>query len=151
MRISHEFGPVGRRQRAAVRVRCGAMRGEQWACRRCGARLARDNSDALCAACRAAADGPGEMPRDFWQDEQMIAALLSREIGAVIRAFRLHPHWRGRPHPAQRRAWLSQELVAGWLSISQEKLSRIESGKESVWDLRDLTHYARVLGIPQRS
>jgi len=81
----------------------------------------------------------------------MIAALLSREIGAVIRAFRLHPHWRGRPHPAQRRAWLSQELVAGWLSISQEKLSRIESGKESVWDLRDLTHYARVLGIPQPS
>jgi tetratricopeptide (TPR) repeat protein len=46
---------------------------------------------------------------------------------------------------------LSQELVAGWLSISQEKLSRIESGKEAVWDLRDLTHYARVLGLPQPS
>jgi tetratricopeptide (TPR) repeat protein len=81
----------------------------------------------------------------------MVAALLSSEFGAVIRAFRLHQYWRGRPHPAQRRGWLSQELVAGWLSISQEKLSRIESGKEHVWDLRDLTHYARVLGLPQPS
>jgi tetratricopeptide (TPR) repeat protein len=89
------------------------------------------------------------LPRDFWHDEQMVAALLSPEFGAVIRAFRLHPYWRSRPHPAQRRAWLSQELVAGWLNISQEKLSRIESGTEHVWDLRDLTHYARVLGLPQ--
>ena len=121
---------------------------EQRACRRCGARLAHDNSDALCAACRCAAEGPGELPREFWRDEKMVVALLSRKIGAVIRAFRLHPYWSDRPHPAQRRAWLSQELVAGWLSISQEKLSRIESGKELVWDLRDLTHYARVLGLP---
>jgi Helix-turn-helix domain len=121
---------------------------EQWACQRCGARLARDNSDALCAGCRSTAEGPGELPRAFWCDEKMVVALLSREVGTVIRAFRLHPYWRDRPHPAQRRAWLSQELVAGWLSISQEKLSRIESGKEPVWDLRDLTRYARVLGLP---
>lgn len=122
---------------------------ERLACRRCDAQLAHDNSDALCTPCRSAADGPGELPQSFWHDEQMIAALLSPEFGAVIRAFRLHPYWRGRPHPAQRRAWLSQELVAGWLNISQEKLSRIESGKDPVWDLRDLTHYARVLGLPQ--
>jgi tetratricopeptide (TPR) repeat protein len=124
---------------------------EQWACQRCGALLAQANSNAVCAVCRSVADGPGELPRDFWHDEQMIAALLSPGFGAVIRAFRLHPYWRDRPHPAQRRCWLSQELVAGWLSISQEKLSRIESGREPVWDLRDLDHYARVLGLPQPS
>jgi hypothetical protein len=127
------------------------MTHERWACRRCGAQLAHDNNDALCATCRAAGDGPGELPQDFWQEGQMVAALLSREIGVVIRAFRLHPHWRDRPHPAQRRAWLSQGLVAGWLNISQEKLSRIETGTDPVWDLRDLTHYARVLGIPHPS
>jgi transcriptional regulator with XRE-family HTH domain len=44
---------------------------------------------------------------------------------------------------------LSQEVVARWAGISQTQLSRIESGTR-VQDLGRLSHWARVLRIPQR-
>lgn len=61
-------------------------------------------------------------------------------MGAVVRAFRIHPTHGGKP--------LSQSDVAGWLNITQGQLSRIESGRNRVRDLDKLVHYARRLRIP---
>ena len=61
-------------------------------------------------------------------------------MGRVIAAYRVHP-WHGRP--------LSQELVAGWLSMTQAQLSRIESGR-APQELSKLISWARSLGVPAR-
>jgi hypothetical protein len=112
-------------------------------CRGCGARLARDNAAAHCAACArrlAAADGaPPAVPGEFWDTEAMRDALASRQIGQVIRAYRYHPHHGGRPLPQQR--------VGGWLGLTQAQLSRIENGP-AVTDLAKLTAWASTLAVP---
>ncbi len=59
-------------------------------------------------------------------------------MGRVCRAYRGHP-FHGLP--------LSQELVAGWLGITQAQLSRIETGSP-IRDLDKLIHWARTLRIP---
>ncbi|MGH3837394.1 MAG: orotidine 5'-phosphate decarboxylase / HUMPS family protein, partial [Pseudonocardiaceae bacterium] len=69
----------------------------------------------------------------------MKAALASRHMGRVIRAYRTDPH-HGR-HP------LPQEKLAVWLGLSQSKLSRIETGPR-IEHLDVLIHIARVLRIP---
>ena len=112
-------------------------------CRRCGARLARDNSALHCTACArqlsATESAPPAVPGDFWDTEVMRGALASRHIGRVIRAYRYHPHHGGRP--------LSQQRVGGWLGLSQAQLSRVENGP-AVTDLTKLIAWAGVLGIP---
>jgi hypothetical protein len=55
-------------------------------------------------------------------------ALASCDMGAVIRAFRMHPFHRHE---------ISQEIVAGWGNISDE-----------INSLKKLTHWAQVLRIP---
>ncbi|MEY9861532.1 transcriptional regulator with XRE-family HTH domain/tetratricopeptide (TPR) repeat protein [Catenulispora sp. GAS73] len=111
-------------------------------CARCRSRLATDNADQLCAACRRkAADDlvkPPQVPRSFWHDDQMREALDSWHFGRIFSAYRLHP-FHGRA--------LSQELVAGWLNITQAQLSRIEGGRAPE-ELSKLTHWATTLGIP---
>ncbi|MGW2659989.1 XRE family transcriptional regulator [Nocardia tengchongensis] len=109
-------------------------------CIRCGGRLARDNDDALCGPC---ARGRERLPRlepAQWRTEDMRNALLTREFGEVLRAWRRHPAHGGRPVP--------QIDLAGWLGITQGQLSRIESGRNRVRDLDKLNWYARTLGIP---
>lgn len=69
----------------------------------------------------------------------MIAALRSQHFGRVIRAFRRHPHHGDRP--------LTQSVIAGWLGISQEQLSRIETGSPVV-HLDRLIAWAGILRIP---
>ena len=59
-------------------------------------------------------------------------------MGRVIAAYRNHP-FHERPLP--------QEIVAGWVGITQAQLSRIESGP-SIKDLDKLTEWARALHIP---
>jgi len=66
-------------------------------------------------------------------------ALATWHIGKVIRAYRHHPHHGRRP--------LSQEVVGGWLDLSQAQLSRLENGP-TLKDLGRLAHYARTIGIP---
>ncbi|GAB2712987.1 helix-turn-helix domain-containing protein [Nocardia thraciensis] len=109
-------------------------------CARCGTRLARDNTTLVCAACgRAHAHPPRLSPAD-WRTDEMRNALRSKDIGVVIRCWRHHPVHGTHPIP--------QAALAGWLSITQGQLSRIENGRNRVRDLDKLTRYARALGIP---
>jgi tetratricopeptide (TPR) repeat protein len=59
-------------------------------------------------------------------------------MGRVIQAYRQHP-WHGRP--------LAQEIVAGWMCLTQTQLSRIETGPP-LTDLTKLIQWARVLRVP---
>jgi transcriptional regulator with XRE-family HTH domain len=112
-------------------------------CNRCGVRLATDNHDGRCASCQAAdrdrvAQAP-VVPPEFWMDEGLQEALHARHMGRVIRAYRHHPYHGRTPLP--------QEIVAGWVGITQAHVSRIEHGGPIV-HLDRLIHWAKVLGIP---
>src|SRR5947207_844354 len=112
-------------------------------CDRCGSALAQDNLSGRCAACGALDRDtqrlPPSVPADFWTNTDAITeAFASRHMGRVIRAFRLHPHHGRNP--------LSQEIVAGWLGITQSRLSRVENGPR-IDQLDVLIHWARVLRI----
>jgi hypothetical protein len=78
------------------------------------------------------------VPDGFWLTEDMSAALATRHMGRVIYAYRTHPH-HGRI--------LSQQIVGGWLNLTQAHLSRLENGRAPE-DLGKLIHYSRVLTIP---
>jgi transcriptional regulator with XRE-family HTH domain len=108
----------------------------------CGTRLARDNRGSQCAACQAKARdvvaGSPDVPADFWNTDHMRDALATWHMGRVIAAYRKHPF-----HGLV----LRQEIVAGWMGITQAQLSRIESGPP-IRDLDKLIHWARALGIP---
>lgn len=112
-------------------------------CSRCGTRLARDNRNELCGACQGARRdqhaGAQELPAEFWHNEAIREASQSRHMGRLIRAYRMHPY-HGR-HP------LPQDVIAGWVGITQAQLSRIESGSPIV-HLDRLIQWARVLRIP---
>lgn len=111
-------------------------------CGRCNAILAKDNTDRLCATCRAKANDdlvrPPSLPRSFWTDDHMAAALDSWHMGKVLMAYRTHP---------QHGRTLSQEIVAGWLNLTQAQLSRIENGRAPE-ELSKLMHWADTLGVP---
>jgi hypothetical protein len=121
-------------------------RGEAFRCGGCGARLARDNPGAICAACqrraRARPDRAPEVPDAFWQSEPLRGALARRDMGLVSRAYRHHPYHGRRPLP--------QGRVAAWLGITQGQLSRLEQGANRVGELDRLAHWARALRIPAR-
>jgi hypothetical protein len=112
-------------------------------CCGCGARLARDNQTARCTPCQrrdaGALAGPVQVPSGFWADGLLRDALSAWHIGRVIRAYRQHPFHAGGP--------LSQEMVAGWLGLTQAQLSRIETGPP-VMDLDKLIRWAQLLQIP---
>ena len=62
-------------------------------CDRCGGRLARDNTDTRCSACRSTRDmllGPPAVSREFWDTDQMRDALATWHMGRVIFAYRTH-------------------------------------------------------------
>nr|BFE51652.1 hypothetical protein GCM10017745_50790 [Saccharothrix mutabilis subsp. capreolus] len=107
----------------------------------CGTRLARDNRSDRCSACARAGRRqlatPPRVPAEFW-DPDLRAALTARDIGAVIRAYRKHPH-HAQP--------IRQETAAAWINLSPTRLSRVENG-EPVNDLAKLIHWAHRLGIP---
>lgn len=109
---------------------------------RCGTRLARDNRSSLCNACTKATRNhrlqPPVVPPEFWRTAEMRAALAAHDMGAVMRAFRMHP-FHGRA--------ISQEVAAGWVGLTQTRLSRIEGGCQ-LTDLTKLMHWARVLQVP---
>ena len=118
-------------------------RGQPLSCQ-CGTRLARDNPGLLCSACqRNVTDlraGAPLVPPDFWLFPKMREALASRHIGQIIYAYRTHPY---------HRKALAQEIVSGWLDLSQAQLSRIETGPP-VQDLIRLTRWAHALRIPRQ-
>lgn len=111
---------------------------------RCGTSLRSSNQGGSCGACetverRRAVEGAPAVPLDFWQHSSLRAALASRHMGHIIRAYRYHPFHGRRP--------LSQERVARWMGLTQAQLSRIESGSAIV-DLTKLTAWADALEIP---
>ncbi|MGW5051298.1 helix-turn-helix domain-containing protein [Actinokineospora sp. NPDC004072] len=67
-------------------------------------------------------------------------AFASRDMGAVVRAYRYHPAHGHKPLP--------QQTVSRWLRITQSQLSRIESGRNKVGEINKLEHYAKVLKMP---
>ncbi|MBK0870417.1 helix-turn-helix domain-containing protein [Saccharopolyspora sp. HNM0986] len=113
-------------------------------CARCGSKLARDNAAPVCSPCRRAPKNHQEAgPRvgdEFWAEDRLRQALAGKDMGAVVRAYRVHPAHGRKPLP--------QADVAKWLSITQSQLSRIESGRNRVRELDQLRHYARQLRIP---
>ena len=113
-------------------------------CSRCHGLLASDNPDALCSKCQAADSrgpaGPPAVAAGFWLMTSFRLA-PSWHMGKVIRAYRQHPH--------HGRAWLTQDVVAGWAGISQGQLSDIERGAP-INDLDRLISWALLLGIPEQ-
>lgn len=111
-------------------------------CARCGGRLNSYNVQTLCGACELVARDelhqPPAVPRGFWQTDQMRDALGTWHMGRVIFAYRTHPY-----HGRQ----LPQELVAGWLGLTQAQLSRIEKG-DAPEQLSKLIRWSQCLGIP---
>jgi tetratricopeptide (TPR) repeat protein len=109
----------------------------------CGTRLARDNTGVHCAPCEKRAQAlrarPPDVPPEFWTTGPMREALASRHMGRVIAAYRKHP-FHGR--------LISQEIVGGWVRISQAQVSRIETNKP-IKDLDHLIQWAKLLGIPE--
>jgi tetratricopeptide (TPR) repeat protein len=114
-------------------------------CMRCGSRLTRDSRASMCAPCRQlsgiGSDHAPDLGPDFWNTDQMRDSFASRDMGAVVRAYRYHP---AHGHKA-----LPQETVSRWLgTVTQSQLSRIESGRNRVDTLDKLIHYARSLKMP---
>lgn len=112
-------------------------------CPHCGARLARDNRDMVCAArqqkVRDEALLPPTVPPEFWETDELQVALAGRHMGRVVYAYRHHSLHGPRA--------LSQETVARWLGITQPQLSRMENGP-SPRNLDTLIHWAQILRIP---
>jgi transcriptional regulator with XRE-family HTH domain len=115
---------------------------------RCGTRLARDNPGGPCSACRAKtrdlAVAPPDVTAAFWDTEQFHDAFSAQHIGQVSRAYRKHP----RHIAGYGRDGIPQEVVAGWLGLTQAQISRIENGPP-VKHLDSLAHWARTLRIPE--
>jgi len=108
---------------------------------RCGTPLAHDNAGTLCGVCqqKPSRHRAPRVPVEFWQTDAMIDALVSGDLGRVIRAYRFHPFHGRRP--------LSQTVVSDWLCISQTALSRIELGKCRL-TIDDIDWFTRTLGMP---
>ncbi|MGH8904103.1 MAG: hypothetical protein ACRDYA_21085, partial [Egibacteraceae bacterium] len=83
---------------------------------------------------------PPEVPPEFWDTDRIRDAFANWHIGQVIRAYRHHSFHR-RPLP--------QELVGGWVGLTQAQMSRIEHGPP-VTDLKKLISWAQTLRIPAR-
>lgn len=119
-----------------------AARRAAW-CRRCGTSLAHDNAGGYCAPCQAESRdrlvASPEVPAEFWDSPAMREAFASRHMGRVIRAYRCHPFHGRRPLP--------QDVVAGWIGVTEAQHSRIENGPPVV-HLDRLMHWTRVLRIP---
>jgi transcriptional regulator with XRE-family HTH domain len=78
------------------------------------------------------------VPPEFWDEPNVRRALATRDMGALMRAYRTHPY---------HRRDISQEVAAGWVGITQPRLSRIENG-EGVGNITKLIRWAHVLRIP---
>lgn len=119
-------------------------------CSRCGAvnptptAPAPDGSDAkVCPTCQVTADGPAPTPAGehlqpaawTWADPAAAAALRSRQLGAILRAYRgVHA--------------LTQEQLATRLGYDKTYMSMIETGRRVVHDVPTRRHIATMLGIP---
>ncbi|MGH3774225.1 MAG: helix-turn-helix domain-containing protein [Pseudonocardiaceae bacterium] len=110
-------------------------------CASCSAALAADNRAPLCGPCAQAAqpapDVPPVLSADFWEQQELRSALLSRHFGRLLRTYR-----------TMQSPQVKQIQLAHWLGITQGQLSRIERSSTPVHDLHKLDTWARVLHVP---
>jgi len=121
-----------------TRARAGSPR---WC--RCGTRLARDRTGERCGVCEAAYRErwavPPQVPADFWTHPPLAGALAARHMGRVLREYRCHPRHGDIAVP--------QDVVGGWLRLTQAQISRVENGSAGK-NLDWLAGVARTLRIP---
>src|SRR5437868_1858393 len=113
-------------------------------CQSCGTKLAWDNTGDLCASCqrsRRSELGPPRLPAEFWESPALQEALAESHIGKVFQTYRHAPHHGPRPIP--------QDVLAGWLGLTQTQVSRYENGA-AVTDLKKLIAWARILRISRQ-
>ncbi|WP_229686652.1 helix-turn-helix domain-containing protein [Longimycelium tulufanense] len=83
--------------------------------------------------------GPPKLPDSFWDHPALAEAFADQDMGALLAAYRHHPHHVHR---------ITQDRLAAWLGISQAQLSRYENGQNPIDRMDKLRHFAEVLGIP---
>jgi hypothetical protein len=114
---------------------------------RCGTRLTRYRAEDLCGQCEkklaTLRATPPEVPAEFWDTPQFRDAFAAQHIGQVCRAYRKHPYHRA----IYGSDGIPQEVVGGWLGLTQAQISRIETGAP-VQQLDSLARWARTLRIP---
>ncbi len=114
---------------------------------RCGTRLGRYRAGDLCGQCEkklaTLRATPPDVPVDFWDMPQFQDAFAAQHIGQMCRAYRKHPYHRA----AYGNDGIPQEVVGGWLGLTQAQISRIETGAP-VRQLDNLARWARTLRIP---
>lgn len=110
-------------------------------CQGCGARLASDNRENLCAPCVRrdvhAFRAPAK-PAEFWDRPRLRKALRSRHFGHVIEAYR-------KEHDPV----LTQAKIGRWFGLTQGQISRLERSVEPLQDLSKLEQWAQALRIPE--
>lgn len=119
----------------------------------CGARIASDNADAMCSACRQTQRDrlvrPPRLGPDFFDTPAFHQAREKRHMGAVFRVYRSDP----RHIATYGRNGITQELLGSWLGISQPQVNRIErsseKGLKGPQNFDTLAFYALTLGLPQ--
>jgi Helix-turn-helix domain len=115
---------------------------------RCGTRLGRYRTGGLCGQCEKKlatlrATAP-KLTAEFWDTPQLRDAFAAQHIGQVCRAYRKHPYHLA----AYGKDGIPQEVVGGWLGLTQAQISRIETGAP-VRHLDNLARWARTLRIPE--
>uniref|UniRef100_UPI003F499031 helix-turn-helix transcriptional regulator n=1 Tax=Amycolatopsis sp. CA-096443 TaxID=3239919 RepID=UPI003F499031 len=123
--------PPGDRVARAVAARC----------ERCGTALGRYAPPGACPACRAGgaaltAPGPRLAPAVWlWSDPAAAAALSSRDLAVILRAYRAANS-------------LSQEALAAILGYDKSYVAMIETRRRTPHDVAGRRHIARALGLP---
>lgn len=101
-------------------------------CSGCGTDLSRYNPSGLCASCRRSSP---KLSANFWASDAMREALGRWDVGALVLAYRRH-------------TGVSQSAVAALVSIDQSEVSRLERGRKTVRDRRQVMTWTRALGVP---
>ncbi|GAA2348836.1 hypothetical protein SVIO_102280 [Streptomyces violaceusniger] len=101
-------------------------------CSGCGTDLSRYNPSGLCASCRRSSP---KLSANFWASDAMREALGRWDVGALVLAYRRH-------------TGVSQSAVAALVSIDQAEVSRLERGRKTVRDRRQVMTWTRALGVP---
>ncbi|RSD10267.1 helix-turn-helix domain-containing protein [Amycolatopsis eburnea] len=110
-------------------------------CERCGTALGRYVRGAVCPACRAATTSLSLRPPRLapavwmWSDPAAAAALGSRDLASILRAYRAA-------------SGLSQEALAALLGYDKSYVALIETRKRTPGDVAGRRHIARALGLP---
>lgn len=113
---------------------------ERSRCSRCNAVLASDHNDAICSPCtagRISALNPPVPSVRLWERTAIQAAVESRHIGQLFRAFR-------KAHNPP----IPQATLAEWLHLTQGHLSIIERRRRPETDLERLQRWCDVLHVP---